>query len=99
MAHALPGLHFIAFVPAGWPREELLGGHEARGSDEFVRLTRRELEVLQLAADGFSSPMIARELFVAVATVKTHLGNIYDKLQVRDRAAAVAKAMRLGLIS
>jgi two-component system, NarL family, nitrate/nitrite response regulator NarL len=61
-------------------------------------LTPRELEVLALAAEGRSGPQIGRELFVSPATVKTHLRNIYDKLGVKDRAAAVAEGMRRGLL-
>jgi two-component system nitrate/nitrite response regulator NarL len=62
-------------------------------------LTPREREVLELAADGCSGPAIARELFVSSATVRTHFEHIYKKLAVSDRAAAVAKAIRLGIIS
>jgi DNA-binding CsgD family transcriptional regulator len=63
------------------------------------RLTPRELEVLQLAADGLSGPDIAELLVVSPGTVKTHFQNIYKKSGVSDRAGAVAKAMRQGLIS
>ena len=70
-------------------------GSEARGPGS---LTARELEVLALAAEGRSGPQIGRELFVSPATVKTHLRNIYDKLGVTDRAAAVAEGMRRGLL-
>ena len=52
----------------------------------------------RLAAAGNTGPQIAGELFVALATVKTHLQNIYEKLGVSDRAAAVALALRTGLI-
>jgi ATP/maltotriose-dependent transcriptional regulator MalT len=61
-------------------------------------LTRRELEILQLAADGLSGPRIAERLFVSPATVKTHFENIYAKLDVSDRASAVAHTLRAGLI-
>ncbi len=62
-------------------------------------LTDRELEVLRLAAGGNTGPEIARRLFVSPSTVKSHFENIYEKLGVSDRAAAVARALRLGLIS
>jgi PAS domain S-box-containing protein len=62
------------------------------------RLSERELEVLQLAAEGHSGPQIAERLFVSPTTVKTHFEHIYDKLGVGDRAAAVAHALRTGLI-
>jgi two-component system nitrate/nitrite response regulator NarL len=61
-------------------------------------LTSRELEVLRHTADGLSAPEIAQELVLGVTTVKTHLHNIYGKLGVSDRAAAVATAMRRGLL-
>ena len=64
-----------------------------------IVLTPRERDVLQLAADGLSTPTIAQHLSVSRATVRTHFGNIYLKLDVRSRAGAVAKGMRLGLIS
>ncbi|WP_018656634.1 response regulator [Actinomadura flavalba] len=53
-------------------------------------LSARELEVLRLVARGTSNREIAAELFVSEATVKTHLTHIYAKLDVKDRAAAVA---------
>jgi two-component system nitrate/nitrite response regulator NarL len=62
-------------------------------------LTARELEILHLLAAGLSAPRIADELVIGTTTVKTHLANAYDKLGVTDRAAAVAEAMRRGLIS
>jgi two-component system nitrate/nitrite response regulator NarL len=61
-------------------------------------LTRREREILNLVAAGASSPDIARQLFLSPATVKTHLQNLYEKLEVSDRAAAVAEAMRRGIL-
>jgi two-component system nitrate/nitrite response regulator NarL len=63
-----------------------------------ARLTPRELEILALAAQGSSTPQIAERLHLSAATVKTHLQNAYDKLGVTDRTAAVAVAMRQGLL-
>jgi two-component system, NarL family, nitrate/nitrite response regulator NarL len=57
-------------------------------------LTPREVEILALAAEGRSGPQIGRELQVSPSTVKTHLKNIYEKLGVKDRAAAVAEGIR-----
>lgn len=56
-------------------------------------LSARELEVLQLVADGLTNAEIARALFLSEATVKTHLRRIFGKLQVTDRASAVATAI------
>jgi PAS domain S-box-containing protein len=69
-----------------------------RSELEPRRLTERELEILQLAADGTTGPAIAERLVVSPATVKTHFEHIYEKLGVGDRAAAVAHALRVGLI-
>ena len=62
-------------------------------------LSARELEVLRLAAEGVSGPAIAEQLVLSPATVRTHFEHIYEKLGVGDRAAAVAQALRTGLIS
>jgi DNA-binding NarL/FixJ family response regulator len=62
------------------------------------KLTRRELDVLQLAANGRSNTAIAGALDIAEATVKTHLKAVFDRLEVSSRAEAVAGGMRLGLI-
>jgi two-component system nitrate/nitrite response regulator NarL len=61
-------------------------------------LTTREHEVLTAIAAGCTAPQIAKRLHLAVPTVKTHIQNLYGKLGVSDRGAAVAEAMRRGLI-
>lgn len=61
-------------------------------------MSTRERETLALIAEGLSAPAIARALHVSTATVKTHLQHIYEKLGVSERAAAVAEAMRRGLL-
>jgi len=70
-----------------------------RGQAERHGLTARELEILRHAADGKRGPDIARLLVISPSTVKTHFENIYEKLGVNDRAAAVAQALRVGLIA
>jgi DNA-binding NarL/FixJ family response regulator len=77
---------------AGWPP-----GHApppTRGPDD---LTPREVEVLRLIAKGHNNQEIARLLFVSEATVKTHINNLFSKIDVRDRAQAVTYAYRHGL--
>jgi two-component system nitrate/nitrite response regulator NarL len=69
-----------------------------RKQDDRPALTPREQEILRLIAAGKSLPEIARELYLGLTTVKTHVQHLYDKLGVSDRAAAVATAMRRGLI-
>jgi LuxR family maltose regulon positive regulatory protein len=61
-------------------------------------LTPREREVLQLIAAGRSNPEIAAELVIAVTTVKTHVKNIYGKLQVTNRFQAATRAKDLDLV-
>ncbi|SLI87836.1 Possible nitrate/nitrite response transcriptional regulatory protein NarL (LuxR family) [Mycobacteroides abscessus subsp. bolletii] len=61
-------------------------------------LSTREREVLRMIAAGQTVPAIARALFLAPSTVKTHVQRLYEKLGVGDRAAAVAEAMRRGLL-
>jgi two-component system nitrate/nitrite response regulator NarL len=72
--------------------------HRRSGADR-PHLGGREHEVLRLTADGLSAPEIGASLGISVTTVKTHLQRIYRKLDVTDRAAMVAKALRLGLLT
>jgi DNA-binding NarL/FixJ family response regulator len=61
-------------------------------------ITRREEEVLQLIADGCSTPEVAAQLYISQKTVKNHLASIYQKLDARDRTQAVVQAVRMGII-
>lgn len=61
-------------------------------------LTKRELEVLELIADGLTNPQIAEKLYLSTGTVKVHTRNIYGKLNVSNRTEAVVVAQRLNLI-
>lgn len=69
-----------------------------RSRNDAPALTERESEILRLIAAGKTLPEIAKELYLGVTTVKTHVQHLYEKLGVSDRAAAVAEAMRRGLI-
>jgi two-component system, NarL family, nitrate/nitrite response regulator NarL len=69
-----------------------------RRTDDRPVLTPREQEILHLISDGKSLPEIASQLYLGLTTVKTHVQHLYEKLGVSDRAAAVASAMRRGLI-
>jgi ATP/maltotriose-dependent transcriptional regulator MalT len=66
---------------------------------EGETLSQREIEVLGLIAAGNTNREAATRLFISEATIKTHLLHIYEKLGVRDRAAAVAVAYKRGLLS
>lgn len=76
----------------------LAGELRLRAPAEGPRLSERETQILALLAEGLSSGEIARELDVSATTVKSHLRHLYEKLEVSDRAAAVARAMRTGLL-
>jgi DNA-binding NarL/FixJ family response regulator len=70
---------------------------QVRGPEPEV-LSARELEVLRLVAAGSTNRDAAQRLFISEATVKTHLLHIYAKLEVRDRASAVAVGYQRGLL-
>jgi len=63
-----------------------------------LELSKRELEILNLLAQGHSNQEIAAKLFVSLSTVKTHIQNLFEKLDVKRRIQAVEKAKRLNLI-
>ena len=63
-----------------------------------LHLTKRELEVLRLVAEGYTDREVADILIISPRTVNRHLGNMYIKLDVPGRAAAVAYAIRQGLV-
>jgi two-component system nitrate/nitrite response regulator NarL len=71
---------------------------QMRSADKDIVLTSREREILALTAEGLLAPEIGRRLYLSPATVKTHMQRLYGKLGVSDRAAAVAEAMRRGLL-
>ncbi|AMT69086.1 response regulator [Mycobacteroides immunogenum] len=76
----------------------LAGEIRKRAQPVGPSLSSREREVLRMIATGQTVPAIAKELFLAPSTVKTHVQRLYEKLGVGDRAAAVAEAMRRGLL-
>lgn len=71
---------------------------QVRESTDRPALTARESEVLRLLAEGGTAQKMGEALHLSEATIKTHLHNLYEKLGVSDRAAAVATAMRWGLL-
>jgi two-component system, NarL family, nitrate/nitrite response regulator NarL len=70
-----------------------------RNSDDRPILTTREREILIRIADGESGPVMAQAMHLSVTTIKTHRCHLFEKLGVSDRAAAVAAAMRRGLLA
>lgn len=85
---------------AGAAGAGVLGGTHppARSPDSPPVLSERELQVLQLVADGLSNPEISLRLHIGEATVKTHLGKVFTKLEVNSRVRAVTRGLDLGLL-
>ncbi|MFA5564715.1 MAG: response regulator transcription factor [Acidimicrobiia bacterium] len=74
-----------------------LDTHDTPEEERVV--SKREEEVLQLIADGCSTPEVAEQLYISQKTVKNHLASIYHKLDARDRTQAVLQAVRMGIVS
>jgi two-component system nitrate/nitrite response regulator NarL len=85
-------------VLAAEVQQALAGELRTRSGSSAPLLSVRELEVLRLTADGCSAKEVAERLDISATTVRTYLSHAYDKLGVSDRAAAVAEAMRQGLL-
>jgi DNA-binding CsgD family transcriptional regulator len=98
LANVLPGEHLVVLAPADWSSQDLLGAELPKPRPVAAVLSVREQEVLRLVADGSSLREIGEQLTIAEATVRTHLANANRKLGARNRAHAVALALRLGLI-
>lgn len=76
----------------------LVGEIQRRNESGAPTLSAREREVLGFIAAGQTIPAMAKQMFLATSTVKTHVQRLYEKLGVGDRGAAVAEAMRRGLL-
>jgi len=74
-------------------------GRDLAAPSDSARLSPREREVLRLLADGLSNREIGRSLFISMGTTKSHLESIARKLGTSHRAAAVAEAIRRGLVA
>lgn len=79
--------------------EEVRRIDQPRTPEDDRVVTKREEEVLQLIADGCSTPEVAANLYISQKTVKNHLASIYQKLDARDRTQAVLQAVRMGIVS
>jgi two-component system response regulator DesR len=100
----------IGFIPKDWPADRVKQAvwqvahgeplfEEAAPSGAETQLTAREREVLGRVAGGATNREIAAELHLSPHTVKEHTSAVYRKLDVRNRAEAVQRAQRLGLLS
>lgn len=84
------------FTPA--IAQKVLQAFQQQTKPEFIQLTQREKEVLQLLVNGLSYKMIASQLNITFGTAHTHVKNIYEKLHVNSASEAVAKAIRQRLV-
>ncbi len=75
------------------------GDHLEKHDNEMGMLTTRELDVLTLIGKGLSNSEIAGELCISGVTVKSHIGRIFTKLDLRDRAAAIVYAYDTGIVA
>ena len=88
----------------GWVGHRLTSGRSGSSFEKNARvietlgISERELEVLELLAEGHSNKEIAKRLFVSPHTVKTHLAHLYGKLEASRRTEAVQNARRLRII-
>jgi LuxR family transcriptional regulator, maltose regulon positive regulatory protein len=89
----------LAAFPVAEPEPAAPPGSQPQESDLIEPLSERELEVLQLIAEGLTNREIAARLFVSLNTVKGHTRSIYGKLAVHSRTQAIARATALGLLS
>ena len=85
--------------PRSFTAADLAGAMRRRMTPVGPQLTQREAEVLSLLARGFSVSAIGRSIFVSDSTAKTHISKIYEKLGASNRADAIMKAVRSGLLA
>jgi DNA-binding NarL/FixJ family response regulator len=95
VAHALDGIDLVE--PS--LRRALVSREPTRSGPPHAQLTERELQVLTGMSQGKSNSAIGRELYLSEDTVKTHARRLFRKLGVNDRAQAVARGFRRGLVS
>jgi LuxR family maltose regulon positive regulatory protein len=89
----------LAAFPSAEPEQPEPTRSQVSEAELIDPLSERELEVLQLIAEGLTNPEIASRLFLSLHTVKTHTRNIYGKLDVHNRTQAVSRARALGILS
>lgn len=86
-------------APTAFTAEDLMAAQRRRTRARTPRLSSRELEVLNLLAEGLTVAGVASRLYIAESTAKSHVNRIYVKLGVGSRTQAILAAMQLGLIT
>jgi LuxR family maltose regulon positive regulatory protein len=89
----------LAAFPVVEPEKTVPPSTEVPESDLIEPLSEREIEVLQLIAEGLTNREIAARLYLSVNTVKVHSRNIYGKLGAHNRTEAAARAQALGILA
>ncbi|MCB1584050.1 MAG: response regulator transcription factor [Xanthomonadales bacterium] len=101
---------YIAFIAVAFTFLGIWVGHKLlrrKTPDAFIRngeaisylkISDREIEVLEQLAEGYTNQQVADRLFISVNTVKSHIKNMYEKLEVGSRTAAIYKAKSLKII-
>lgn len=95
------GLVALIFLGLGiwagvtWQQRKSLSG---KRQNEKLGLSKREIEVLEMLAKGYSNQQIADKLFVSLNTIKTHIAKIYQKLNAKRRTQAIERARELAII-
>jgi two-component system response regulator DesR len=108
-SHSAKSMGAAGFVPKGWGARDIAGAARMVGLGMTVfapeseqppnLLTQREREVLEMVAGGATNREIADRLFLSPHTVKDHTSALYRKMKARNRAEAILRAQRLGLLA
>jgi len=86
-------------APRSFTAADLTGAMQRKMSPTGPQLSPREVEVLELLAQGMGVSAVARRLYVSASTAKTHISKIYEKLGAANRAQAIMNAIRAGLLA
>ena len=98
-AEVMAAARLAAETPQSFTANDLAGAMQRRLNPSGPKLSPREREVLQLLADGYAVPVVAKRLYISASTAKTHVMKLYEKLGAQNRAQALMTALKLGLLS